>query len=111
MYDEEARKQPRWKPIKSATAGKVVKWIETLAPETIDFETDEYNGRWRVCSQDLNLKSISWTKRGWEAAACETLYWAWKFHTDESGEECPFNLKEFEKRFREEAELEEAEAA
>jgi hypothetical protein len=30
------------------------------------------------------------------------LYWAWKLHSDEFGEESPFDLSEFQQRFRDE---------
>jgi hypothetical protein len=102
IYNADDKKQPRWLPIKTPTAGKVVKWIEKFTPSTIVIDTDDYNGRWRVISSDLSWKSISWTKRGWETAACETLYWAWKLHSDEFGEESPFDLSEFQQRFRDE---------
>jgi hypothetical protein len=100
--------QPRWIPVKTPTAAKVVKWIEKYSPTDIEIVTDDYNGRWRVISPDLAWKSISWTKRGWENAACETLYWAWKLHGDESDEQSPFDMDEFQKRFRDDAVEEEA---
>ena len=89
--------------MKTPTAGKVTKWIEQFCPPDIEIVTDDYNGRWRVISSDLSWKSTSWSKRGWETAACEALYWAWRLHSDESSDESPFNLAEFQKRFRDDA--------
>ena len=99
-YDADAKKQPRWLPVKSPTAAKVAKWIEKFIPPEIDLLTDDYNGRWRVISADLAWKSISWTKRGWESAACETVYWAWWLHSSETDDVCPFDLTDLQERFK-----------
>ena len=44
---------------------------------------------------------MSWTKRGYECAACEAIWWTWTFHYDFTKEAAPFDMEELAKRFRE----------
>ena len=69
-YAAKDKKPPRWLPKKDEESTlKVTQWIEKFMPDDIVVECDDYNGRWRVISSDLEWKSISWTKRGYEQAA------------------------------------------
>ena len=47
----------------------------------------------------MNVKSVAWTKRGWEAAAMEALYCGWEFHTDYTGRYPPWNIEDLRARF------------
>ena len=45
-------------------------------------------------------KSVSWTKRGYEKAACESIHHAWVFHTECTGEEAPFSMEDLASRWQ-----------
>ena len=70
----------------------------------MDVQCDDYNGRWRVIHSGLNKwKSISWTRRGYEKAACEVIHQSWSFHYDFCGVEAPFSMDELAARWQEAA--------
>ena len=97
------KKSPRWLPPRDAdSTAAVTSWIRLHAPATVDIQCDDYNGRWRVLAPTLVWRSISWTKRGYEKAACEVLHQAWLYEFDWSGLTPPFNLAELKERFMEE---------
>ena len=63
---------------------------------------DDYNGRWRALYPPSGqAESVSWTKRGYECAACEAIWWTWTFHYDFTKEAAPFDMDELAKRFQE----------
>ena len=74
-----------------------------MLPGTCKVAVDAGQGRWRVISDDLQWKSISWTKRGYETAALEAIHQGWLYHCDASPHKCPFNLEELRGRFAVEA--------
>lgn len=103
-YSTAQKKQPRWLPPrdeKNTTA--ITKWIKDHAPESVTIVCDDYNGRWRVISADLNWRSVSWTKRGFQKAALEVVHQAWLYECDSTGRSAPFDLGELEGRFAEES--------
>ena len=51
---------------------------------------------------NLDWKSISWTSRGYESAACEVLVQAWEYFNDETGFDAPFDLEHLRRRYQEE---------
>ncbi len=102
-YTAAQKKQPRWVPRRDEENTEVLtKWILGYIPADVAVECDDYNGRWRVISPNLDWKSISWTKRGFEAAACEVIDRAWAFHKFCGGAAAPFDLRELSKRWQEE---------
>ena len=74
----------------------VSKWIEKHAPPSVKIECDDYNGRWRVISANLDWRSISWTKRGYKKAAFEVLCQAWAYHQDYTGVGPPYDVAALE---------------
>ena len=75
--------------------------MKRFFPKEADVVCDDYNGRWRVLYGALNKwKSISWTKRGYEKAACESIHRALVFHTEFSGEEAPFSMEDLAARWQ-----------
>jgi len=99
-YSAAQRKQPRWLPPrdeKNTTA--ITKWIIDHTPTSVTIVCDDYNGRWRVISADLNWRSVSWTKRGFQNAALEVVHQAWLYECDSTGRSAPFDLGELESRF------------
>ena len=60
---------------------------------------DETNGRWHVLSSELDSISVSWTRRGFQAAVAYALLLLWTFHFDVTGEGAPFDLDELTKDF------------
>jgi len=98
-YKVVLRKKPRWVAAPDAQVNDVTEWINKHMPDFVHIHTDEVAGRWRVIGPELNIKSIAWTKRGWKDAAMETLYRAWQFHTDHTGNDCPFGIDALEHEF------------
>ena len=95
-------KPVRWLSPKDAEKTNIItEWIESHCPPDVSVQCDDYNGRWRVISEELNWKSISWTKRGYQAAAMMCIHQAWHYYLDGHKEKCPFDLKALEKEFRE----------
>ena len=103
MYTATQKKGPRWLPERDASStDKITKWMLKWTPAGAAIDCDDYNGRWRALYPPTNeCKSISWTKRGYEKAACEAIWWTWQFHKDFSHEAAPFDLDDLAKRFRE----------
>ena len=93
------KKQPRWLPGPNPTCYTVSAWLKKFIPPTVDLQTDEYNGRYRVIGPELQWRSISWTKRGFQKSAAEVLSEAWMYHHDHTGVECPFDLDELNRVF------------
>ena len=91
------KRPPRWLPKhdESNTAA-VSQWIEKHAPPSVKIECDDYNGRWRVISANLDWRSISWTKRGYKKAAFEVLSQAWAYHQDYTGVGPPYDVAALE---------------
>ncbi len=94
---------PRWLPVREELASaKVAEWIRKHCPEGVMIDVDDYNGRFRVIGAALQEKSISWTLRGWKAAAFQALWWCWEFHCDLRGCTTPFDRAALEAEFQEE---------
>ncbi len=94
------KKKPHWLPARDElTSAKVGEWIRKHTPRTVDIAVDDYNGRFRVLGSSGAWKSISWSTRGWRAAAFLCLHWAWTFHTDTAGVAPPFNLDDLAAEF------------
>ena len=106
VYAAATTRGPRWLPKKDAqTTDVITKWIHHWSPTEIKVNCDDTNGCWRVIAQDLNWRSISWTSRGYEIAACEVVHQAWTYHTAFTGHTCPFSLVALAKRFQDEVAL------
>ena len=100
-YSTAMKKQPRWLPSQDTAATSVITdWIVKHIPKEVLIQCDDYNGRWRVIAPTLELKSISWTKRGYEKAALEVIHQAWEYSRDWNGLSAPFSMQELETRFR-----------
>ena len=99
------KRGPRWLPAKdAASTEKITKWMLKWVPPGGGIDVDDYNGRWRALYPPTNQwKSLSWTKRGYEAAACEAIWWTWTFHYEFTKEAAPFDMEELARRFREAA--------
>ena len=78
--------------------------IEKHAPSSVKIECDDYNGRWRVISANLDWRSISWIKRGYKKAAFEVLSQAWAYHQDYTGVGPPYDVAALEAEWVEPAE-------
>ena len=101
-YSAAQKKQPRWLPGKDAkNTRKITDWILQHSPPSVSVVCDDLNGRWRVISENLDVRSISWTKRGYEKAALEVIHQAWEYHKDFRGLAAPFDVDELKKRFQE----------
>ena len=101
-YAASERKLPRWLPKRDEqNTAAITQWICSYLPSTVTVQCDDYNGRWRVISANLEWRSISWTKRGFEKAAMEVIHQAWTYHYDFSGLRAPFDLQELSKRWQE----------
>ena len=100
-YTAATKRGPRWLPKKDEkSTSAITKWIGEWCPHDSKVVCDDYNGRWRVIAPDLNWRSVSWTCRGYEKAATEVVHQAWTYHTDFTGEACPFSLDDLVKRFQ-----------
>jgi hypothetical protein len=103
-YTSAQKKMPRWLPPRDQASTKVITaWIRRHAPADVEILCDDYNGRWRVIAPTLEWRSISWTKRGYEKAACEVIHQAWEYEEDWCGRKPPFSLDELAKRFLEDS--------
>ena len=103
-YSAAQKKPPRWLPKKDETNTKAItEWIEKNLPEGVTVICDDYNGRWRVISMNLDWKSISWTSRGYEQAASEVLAKAWEYYRDDTGFDAPYDLATLRKKYEAEA--------
>ena len=101
-YTATVKKGPKWVAAKDKeNVQAITKFIRSFCPVGPVVSLDEIQGRWRIVSQNLDWKSISWTKRGYEKAACMTIHQAWAFHHYCAGEKSPFDLKALEARFQE----------
>lgn len=99
-YASWQKKAPRWLPSRDQASTKAItSWIQKHVPADVEIQCDDYNGRWRVIAPTLEWRSISWTKRGYEKAACEVIHQAWEYQEDWCGQKPPFNLDELAKRF------------
>ena len=78
----------------------ISQWIDEHKGPSTTIQCDDYNGRWRVIAANLQWRSISWTKRGFENAALEVLHQSWEFHTDHTGHEAPFDLDALAQRYQ-----------
>lgn len=67
-------------------------WIKAWMPAGSGLFVDDANGRFRVWYKDEGPKSVSWYKRGIEAASTEALRVLWGLHYKCNGEECPIPL-------------------
>ena len=95
---------PKWvAPNGGDKPAKVTRWIQKYLPSSARIHCDLIAARWRVIHTEAHLmKSVAWTKRGFEKAALEVISWAWEFHSDVCGEQPPFDAKELQKRWKEE---------
>ena len=83
---------PRWLPDKDPRTADVTRWLEKYKPPTVAIVEDDYNGRWRVISEDSSWRSISWTKRGFRTAALEVLRFAWTLEFATTGDVPDFDM-------------------
>lgn len=91
------KRPPRWLPKSDeSNTAAVSQWIEKHAPPSVKIECDDYNGRWRVISANLDWRSISWTKRGYKKAAFEVLSQAWAYHKDYTSVGPPYDVAALE---------------
>ena len=104
-YTALQKRGPRWLPEKDKqNTAAITKWIEKFSPPGVDVQCDDYNGRWRVICGGLHKwKSISWTKRGYERAACESIHQAWVYAKEFSGAAPPFSLEDLAARWKDAA--------
>jgi hypothetical protein len=101
-YNASDKKLPRWLPEKDEDKTRAIeKWLHSYAPSNVKIVCDDYNGRWRVIAPTLEMRSLSWTKRGHQRTALEVLHQAWLYEQDWSGRKCPFSLDELEKKYNE----------
>lgn len=99
-YSAMQRKVPRWLPPRDeSSSSSVTAWIVKHAPSSANVICDDYNGRWRVISQNLDWRSISWTKRGYRKAAFEVLHQAWLYHKDFTGQGAPYDIASLEQEW------------
>ena len=102
-YNKTVLNGPKWVAAKDKeNTDMITKFIQKHSPVGPVISLDEGQGRWRVISENLDWKSISWTRRGYEKAACMTIRQAWNYHMDCTGEKCPFDLNALAKRFADE---------
>ena len=100
-YSEKQKQPPRWLPKKQEkNTAAISQWIEEHKGPSTTIQCDDYNGRWRVIAANLQWRSISWTKRGFEKAALEVVHQSWVFHTDHTGHEAPFDLDALAHRYQ-----------
>ncbi|CAK0869638.1 unnamed protein product, partial [Prorocentrum cordatum] len=101
-YSASEKKGPRWlPPVDAANTAKITDWIRKHTPGSAEIQRDDYNGRRRVIHDGMKKwKSISWTKRGFEQAACEVIHWSWLFHTEFSGAASPFGTEALAERWK-----------
>lgn len=92
---------PRWWPDKHRdAAAHAAKHVEDHMPPSTRLFTDEDNGRFRVITEDYEMKSVSWTRRGFGQAAAEAISVAWGFHMDKyPGQAPPFDLNDLAAQF------------
>ena len=106
-YTEKQKQQPRWVPKKQEhNTAAISQWINEYKGPSATVQCDDYCGRWRVISANLQLRSIAWTKRGFEKAALEVIAQTWEFHTDVTGQEAPFDLDTLKKRYQDDVGIE-----
>jgi hypothetical protein len=99
-FSASQKKVPRWLPSRDETnTSQITDWIMKHGPSSTSVVCDDYNGRWRVISANLDWRSISWTKRGYQQAAFEVLRQAWLYHQDYTGHKCPFDMSSLEKKW------------
>jgi hypothetical protein len=91
-WKADLKNMPRWLPKRNPAILDVSAWIKRHIPETVDIVTDESHGRWQLIPSTLKPKCISWTRRGWRAAAFEVIHQAWNFHQDGSSHPPPFDI-------------------
>ena len=95
-----ARKTPpRWLPKPSEDTGPVTEHVRKHLPAGATVLQDDYNGRWFVNYPSKRSVSISWTKRGYAAAAAHAIHTAWRLHGEVSGEEPSWPLAALGKDF------------
>ena len=103
-YSAAEKKLPRWLPKKDeGNTEAITQWLWNHMPSSVTVLCDDYNGRWRVISANLQWRSISWTKRGYEKAAMEVVHQAWEYHYDYCGSRAPFDLDALAKRWKDDA--------
>ncbi len=101
-YSAAQKRPPRWLPTRdeSSTAA-ITAWIEKHAPSSTKIDCDDYNGRWRVISANLDWRPISWTKRGYRKAAFEVLSQAWQYHKDYTSQDATYDVAAIENEWAE----------
>ena len=67
-------------------------WLRTWMPPGGGLFVDDSNGRFRVWYKGEGPRSVSWYKRGMEAASTESLRLLWGWHYKCTGEACPIPL-------------------
>ena len=67
-------------------------WIRTWMPPGSNLFVDDANGRFRFGYKLEGPKSVSWYRRGLEAASTEVLRVLWGWHFRQTGEQCPIPL-------------------
>lgn len=110
-FQSQQRQRPKRCPaaiaaskLKLASLGGRSRWWNSIVGD-IDFVRkwsppgartvcDERNGRFLMHYRDHDRRSISWTKRGVQAAALETLRMYWQWHEEATGEGPPVPLEQ-----------------
>ena len=69
-----------------------MRYIEQWRPSRGSVIQDDSNGRFFVGYPGHIRQSISWTRRGMDAAAVQALRKLWEWHTEATGQECPLPL-------------------
>lgn len=108
-YYKEARSKrkaapPRWLPGRNERTCEVTAFVAKHLPNEAKCQEDAYNGRWFIIYEGRVPKSVSWTKRGFSAAASRAIWLGWEYHREMTGVYPPWNMAALEKEVREEVE-------
>lgn len=87
------KEAPRMAMLANPTAKVVERFLVDNSPSCIHYETDMYNGRWRITCDSGKWKSVSWKKRGMVLGYTVSLYWAAYFAEDYTGIPCQWDLQ------------------
>jgi hypothetical protein len=86
-------KAPRFAMAANMKVPEVTAFLNLHKPDSIIFDADEYNGRWRIICESGEWKSIPWTRRGFAKAVPLALYWAHKLEEEYSGRVADFDME------------------
>ena len=83
----------------ASTSDAVAQWLAKHKPDSVDILKDDKYGLFRGVGPAKDVRSISWTRRGWRDTAMEVLFTSWLFHTDALASPPPFDWKALESEF------------